>query len=132
MNTTDHTDIAYEWYNVSQIYADAAMIQAGDATYVPYMNNTYTWMSHMWDMSSSNGGYYSLANIDGSGSVGAKFADDNSLSGVVYLDACAVSTGRLQSDYLQSAIACANWLMISDQWDSTYGGGFWWNTVREK
>ncbi len=30
VNTTDQTNIAYEWYNVSQIYADAAMIQAGD------------------------------------------------------------------------------------------------------
>jgi hypothetical protein len=41
VNTTTQTGIAFEWYNVSQIYADAAMIARGDNNYLPYMNNTY-------------------------------------------------------------------------------------------
>ncbi|CAF1149127.1 unnamed protein product [Adineta steineri] len=131
VNTTDQTNTAYEWYSASQIYADAAMIQAGDTRYVPYMNNTYAWMNNMWDMSSSIGGYYSTANIDGTGSIGDKYADDNSLTGVVYLNAYDVSTGTERVNYLNSAKACANWLIYSDQWDSTYGGGFWWSTAKE-
>jgi uncharacterized protein YyaL (SSP411 family) len=131
VNTTTQTGIAYEWYNASQIYADAAMIQAGDIRYMSYMNNSYTWINNMWDRSSSNGGYYAAANVDGTGSGGDKYADDNSLTGNVYLDAYTVSTGATKADYLNSAIACANWLIHSGQWDSTYGGGFWWSTVRE-
>lgn len=131
VNTTDQTNIAYEWYNISQIYADAAMVQAGDTRYISYMNNSYDWMSNMWDRSSSNGGYYAAANVDGTGSGGDKYADDNSLTGNVYLDAYAISTGSMKANYLNSAIACAHWLMYSGQWDSAYGGGFWWSTVRE-
>ena len=131
VNTTTQTNIAYEWYNTSQIYADAAMVLAGDDRYISYMNNTYDWMSNMWDKSSSIGGYYSTANIDGSNSGGDKYADDNSLTGNVYLDAYAVSTGDRKTNYLNAAKSCANWLMYSGQWDSTYGGGFWWSTVRE-
>lgn len=131
VNTTTQTNIAYEWYNVSQIYADASMIQAGDTRYIPYMNNSYDWMNYMWDRSSSNGGYYASANVDGTGSEGDKYADDNSLNGNVYLDAYAVSTDAIKANYLNSAIACGHWLMYSGQWDSTYGGGFWWSTVRE-
>lgn len=131
VNTTTQTTNAYEWYNTSQIYADAAMVQAGDTRYLAFMNNSYAWMSNMWDASSSNGGYYANANVDGTGSGGDKYADDNSLTGVVYLDAYAVSTGDMKANYLNSAKSCANWLMYSGQWDSTYGGGFWWSTVRE-
>jgi hypothetical protein len=131
VNTTSETNVAYEWYNTSQIYADAAMIQAGDARYIPYMNNSYDWMNNMWDTSSGIGGYYAAANVDGTGSGGDKYADDNALTGVVYLDAYNISTGASKANYLNSAQACANWLMYSGQWDSTYGGGFWWSTVRE-
>ncbi|MGN6397828.1 MAG: glycoside hydrolase family 76 protein [Mucilaginibacter sp.] len=122
------TNSCYEWYNVSQIYADAAMIQAGDTRYNAYMNNSYSWMSHMWDSGSSIGGYFSSANTDGSGAGGDKYVDDNSLTGLAYLDAYAVTTGTTQTNYLNSAKAVANWLMNNGLWDSTYGGGFWWHS----
>ncbi|MDB4923364.1 glycoside hydrolase family 76 protein [Mucilaginibacter sp.] len=122
------TNSCYEWYNVSQIYADAAMIQAGDSRYASYMNNSYTWMNHMWDSSAPTGGYFSAANVDGSGAGGDKYVDDNSLSGLVYLDAYNVTTGTTQTNYLNSAKAVANWLMNSGLWDTTYGGGFWWHS----
>jgi hypothetical protein len=113
VNTTTQTTQAYEWYNISQIYADAAMVKAGDAAYLPYMNNTYTWMNNMWDFSSANGGYFAGANVNGTGAGGDKYTDDNALTGVAYLDAYAATTGTTQTNYLNSAIACANWLMNS-------------------
>lgn len=121
---------AYAWYNGSQIYADAAMTQEGDTRYAPYMNNTYAWMGNLWSYT-PDGGYYAAANIDGSGAGGDQYVDDNSLIGLAYLDAYQVSSGTQQTDYLNSAEAIANWLMQSGQWDSTYGGGFWWNTQKQ-
>jgi uncharacterized protein YyaL (SSP411 family) len=38
-----------------------------------------------------------------------------------------VSTGASRTNYLNSAVAIAHWLISSGQWDSTYGGGFWWS-----
>jgi uncharacterized protein YyaL (SSP411 family) len=131
VNNTTQTSTAFEWYNVSQIYADAAMIKIGASSYAPYMNNTFSWMSNMWNGTNANGGYYASANVNGTGASGDKYADDNALSGVVYLDAYAVTTGTTQANYLNAAKACANWLMNSGQWDNAYGGGFWWNTIKE-
>jgi uncharacterized protein YyaL (SSP411 family) len=50
------------------------------------------------------------------------------LTGVAYLAAYDVTTGTTQANYLAAAEGCANWLMNSGQWDSSLGGGFWWNT----
>lgn len=126
VNTT--TNSCYEWYNASQIYADAAFVSVGDSRYAAYMNNSYTWMGHMWNTGSSYGGYFSAANTDGSGAGGDQYVDDNALTGVTYLDAYAVTTGTTQTNYLNSAKAIANFLMNNGQWDTTYGGGFWWHT----
>jgi hypothetical protein len=124
---TPGTNIAYEWCCVSQIYADAVMTLYGDSRYVSYLNNSYGWMNNLWDNGSPVGGYFSTANIDGTGQRGGKYVDDNSLAGNVYLDCYAISTGVMRSNYLNSAVATANWLMFSGQWDGTYGGGFWWS-----
>ena len=127
-NNSTLNGTAYEWYNVSQIYADAAMVKIGQTSYLISMNNTYNWMAHLWDTGDPNGGYFAVANIDGTGAGGSKFVDDNALTGIIYLDAYDVTTGSYQAAYLASAVACANWLIKSGQWDSTFGGGFWWNT----
>jgi uncharacterized protein YyaL (SSP411 family) len=121
---------AYAWYNGSQIYADAVMTQEGDSRYAPYMNNTYVWMGNLW-ADTADAGYYAAANTNGSGAGGDQYVDDNSLIGLAYLDAYAVSSGTQQAEYLNSAEAIANWLMQSGQWDNTYGGGFWWNTQKQ-
>jgi len=118
---------AYEWYCVSQIYADQAMVLSGGTNYTAYMNNTYAWMNNMWDGGNPVGGYFAAANVDGSGKGGGKYVDDNSLSGNVYLDCYAVTSGVTRTNYLNSAIATANWLMNSGQWDNTFGGGLWWS-----
>jgi uncharacterized protein YyaL (SSP411 family) len=122
---------SYAWYDGSQIYADAAMINVeGDATYAPYMNGTYNWMGGLWDIHSSTGGYWASAGVDGSNPGGDQYVDDNSLIGLAYLDAYAATTGSQQAAYLGSAEAIANWLMQSGMWDSTFGGGFWWSTAK--
>jgi uncharacterized protein YyaL (SSP411 family) len=128
VNTSTNTNSAFEWYNVSQIYADAAMIEIGDSSYLKSMNATFKWMENMWDKSDLNGGYFAAANLDGSGAGGTKYVDDNSLTGMVYLEAYDVTTGADKAAYLNKAKACANWIIKSGLWDNFLGGGFWWNT----
>jgi uncharacterized protein YyaL (SSP411 family) len=92
------------------------------------MDATFVWMTGLWDKSDPNGGYFAFANLNGSGSSGTKYVDDNSLTGVAYLDAYDVSTGISKDNYLTAAKSCANWVIKSGLWDTTFGGGFWWNT----
>jgi uncharacterized protein YyaL (SSP411 family) len=130
VNTSTNTNSAFEWYNVSQIYADAAMIEIGDSSYLQSMNATFKWMENMWDKGDPDGGYFAFSNLDGSGALGTKYVDDNSLTGVVYLQAYDLTTGADQAAYLSKAEACANWIIKSGLWDTSFGGGFWWNTEK--
>src|SRR3569623_774724 len=41
VNTTTITTGAFEWFNASQIYADAAMVASGDQSYLADMNSTF-------------------------------------------------------------------------------------------
>lgn len=129
-NTTSHSNVAYEWYTVSQIYADAAMIGAGDAAYLTPMNKTFQWMENMWDKADPRGGYFAQANLDGSGAGGDKFVDDNGLTGMVFLEAYDLTTGADKQAYLDKAKACGDWIISSGLWDDIYGGGFWWSTAK--
>lgn len=122
---------AYEWYNASQIYADAAMVAVGEESYRASMDKTITWMSNMWDKNDPNGGYFAAANLDGSGAGGDKYVDDNGLTGMIYLEAYDITTGEKKEQYLNSARKCAHWLMNCGLWDDTYGGGFWWSTGKQ-
>ena len=128
VNTTTNINSAFEWYNVSQLYADAAMVALGDTSYFSYMNNTFKWLDNLWDKSDPYGGYFAFANLDGSGSGGIKYVDDNSLTGVIFLAAYDVTSGSIKQQYLDKAKACANWIINSGLWDNNLGGGFWWNT----
>ena len=130
VNTSSNTNSAFEWYNASQIYADAAMIEIGDSSYIPSMNATFEWMENMWDKSDPNGGYFAFSNLDGSGATGTKYVDDNSLTGMVYLQAYDVTKGADKDAYLTKAEACANWIINSGLWDTALDGGFWWNTEK--
>lgn len=127
---TPGSSTSYTWYNASQIDADAAMDVEGDTRFAPYMNNTYSWMNNVWESGSSTGGYFASANVSGSGAGGLQYVDDNSLTGIAYLDAYTATTGSEKAAYLASAEAVANWLMNSGQWDTICGGGFWWNTQK--
>jgi len=125
------SDTAYEWYCVSQMYADAAMAASGDSNYLQSMDKTYAWINHLWDIRNPGGGYFASADIKGCDAGGGKYVDDNSLAGNVYLDCYAVSSGAAKTNYLYSAMAAANWLMSSGEWDNTFGGGFWWDMNRK-
>lgn len=129
-NTTTHANNCYEWYNVSQIYADAAMVGIGQTKHLAYMNNTFKFMENMWDKKDLRGGYFASVNLDGSGAGGDKYVDDNALSGMVYLEAYEVTTGTDKQAYLAKAKACGDWLISSGLWDNVYGGGFYWNTLK--
>ncbi|RYU90977.1 hypothetical protein EWM62_07670 [Mucilaginibacter terrigena] len=129
-NTTTHSNNCFEWYNASQIYADAALVAAGDASALPYMNNTFKFMENFWDKADLRGGYFASVNLNGTGAAGDKYVDDNALTGMVYLEAYDITTGTDKQAYLDKAKACADWLINSDLWDTTYGGGFWWNTSK--
>src|SRR5947207_8958351 len=98
---------AYEWYCVSQIYADAAMVSSGDDRYLSYVQNGYAWMSNFWDTNNAGGGCFSTVNLDGTGRGGGKFVDDHSLTGNVYLDCYEVCTGGARSNHLDAAKAAA-------------------------
>ncbi|MCR8556266.1 glycoside hydrolase family 76 protein [Mucilaginibacter sp. BJC16-A38] len=128
-NTTTESSTSYEWYNASQIYADAAMVGIGKSAYATSMNKTFHWLDGMWDKGNVIGGYFAFSNLDGSGSSGTKYVDDNSLTGVVFLEAYEVSTdATTKAAYLTAAENTANWIINSGLWDNTFGGGFWWNT----
>lgn len=130
-NTTTEANSAYEWYNTSQIYADAAAVNpayGNDTRFRSWMDSTYNWMYHMWDFGSSIGGYFSAANLDGSGAGGDKYVDDAGVTINAYLDAYAVTSGTTQSNYLASAQSVANWMMNSGLWTTTDGGGFYQRT----
>lgn len=126
-NLTTHKNNSWQWYNISNVYAAAEMVRQGDSRYLAYMNNTYNFMGIMWDSSSRLGGYFSSVNLNGTNAGGDKFVDDNSLAGLIYLDSYRVPGGTQSSQYLNSAVAVANWLMNAGVWDYTYNGGFWWN-----
>jgi uncharacterized protein YyaL (SSP411 family) len=130
VNTTTNTTGAFEWYNASQLYADAAMVASGDQSYLASMNNTFNWLQNLWDKKDINGGFFAAANLDGSGAAGDKYIDDNSLTGVAFLAGYDVTTGTTQTQYLTAAENCAKWLMNSGLWDNTFGGGFWWSTQK--
>ena len=130
VNTTTKADQCHQWYNVSQIYADAALIKAGDESVLAYMNSTFRFMEGFWDKRNPSGGYFASVNLDGTGASGDKFVDDNALTGMVYLEAYEVTSGADKAAYLAKARACADWLINSGLWDNTYGGGFWWSTAK--
>ena len=129
-NTTSASNSAFEWYHVSQIYADAAMVAAGETAYATYMNNTFAWMDNMWDHNDPNGGYFAACNLNGSGAGGDKYVDDNGLTGMVYLEAYDITTGTQRDAYFNQAKACGDWIINSGLWDDTYEGGFWWSTAK--
>jgi len=131
VNTTTSVNSSYEWYNASQVYADAAMVEIGDSSYLPSMNACFKWMEGMWDKADPNGGYFAFSNPDGTGASGTKYVDDNALTGMVFLQAYDVTTGNDKPDYLNKAKACANWIINSGLWDNSLGGGFWWNTEKK-
>ncbi|QQL49985.1 glycoside hydrolase family 76 protein [Mucilaginibacter ginkgonis] len=128
VNTTTNTSGAYEWYVASQLYADAEMVELGDASIKTSLTNTLSYLQKLIDKSDINGGYFAAASLDGSTANGGKYVDDNALTGMAFLAAYDVSSGSDKDAFLSAAKGCAKWLINSSQWDTNFGGGFWWST----
>ena len=92
------------------------------------VGKSFLFLDRLWD--DRTGGYYPRANLTATEvDRGARYADDNSLTGLALLaTAEAAPNPALRERYLRAALRTADFLLQSGLWDDTFGGGFWWNT----
>ena len=136
-----------QWYVASQLWADAVLLRVAapptpDAEPVLdgwdpqdsrcYLDKGFVFLDRLWDYTSA--GYFPRANPVGTTvDTGVRFTDDNLIAGLALLD-----TARGTSDpyavrrYIHAARREADFLLSESTglWDTTFGGGFWWNTGR--
>src|SRR5215212_5660158 len=144
-------EIVDQWYVVSQLWADAALLAADDAN--PqlraatrasarqsraqtwnedearcHLDKGFVFLDRLWD--DDDGGYYPRSNANGSKITRkAQYADDNALAGLALLAAAdSADDGFTRDYYIYAAVQEAEYLQESGLWDDTFGGGFWWNT----
>jgi uncharacterized protein YyaL (SSP411 family) len=120
--------VADAWYVALQSSADATLVRLGAAEYRCEMDKALVYLERLW---APDGGYAPRADLDGtSPSPEEKFADDNALIGLTYLDAAAVTPDpNERARYLAAACRVATYLQQT-YWDDTFDGGFWWSTRR--
>ncbi len=114
------------WYVALQVSADADLVRLGATEYRCEMNKALVYLERLW---TPEGGYAPRADLDGAApSAEEKFADDNALIGLSYLDAADVTTDpALRARYVAAAARAAAYLQQT-HWDDTFGGGLWWST----
>jgi hypothetical protein len=144
-------EIVDQWYVVSQLWADAALLAADSDN--PklraevrsanrqarsqqwdedearcHVDKGFVFLDRLWD--DDEGGYYPRSNQNGSKiSNKAQYADDNALAGLALLAAAESADDGFSRDYYAyAAIQEAQYLQESGLWDDTFGGGFWWST----
>jgi hypothetical protein len=145
-------EIVDQWYVVSQLWADAALLSmdpkllrvrpatsgaARTTTQPPqwdagearcHLDKGFVFLDRLWD--DDDGGYYPRSNTSG-GKIARKtqYADDNALAGLALLAAAdAAEDDYSRGYYVYAAIQEAEYLAESGLWDDTFGGGFWWST----
>jgi hypothetical protein len=144
-------DIVDQWYVVSQLWADAALLAAdGDNPRLRaevrsanrqargqqwdeddarcHLDKGFVFLDRLWD--DDDGGYYPRSNQNGSKiSSKTQYADDNALAGLALLAAAESAADGFSRDYyVYAAVQEAEYLQESGLWDDTFGGGFWWST----
>jgi len=138
---------ADQWYVASQLWADAVLLrvasrQTGDGEPLVagwdaqdthcYLDKGFVFLDRLWDYTSA--GYFARANPVGADvDRGARFTDDNLIAGLALLDAARASSDDYAvRRYVHAARREADFLLLESTglWDSTFGGGFWWNTGR--
>ncbi len=138
---------ADHWYVASQLWADAVLLrvasrQTGDGEPLVagwdaqdthcYLDKGFVFLDRLWDYTSA--GYFARANPVGADvDRGARFTDDNLIAGLALLDAARASSDDYAvRRYVHAARREADFLLLESTglWDSTFGGGFWWNTGR--
>jgi hypothetical protein len=137
-------ELVDQWYVASQLWADALMLTgSGDPTaaepVVPgwdptdtrcYLDKGFVFLDRLWDYTSA--GYFPRANPVGTTVENkVRFTDDNLIAGLALLDTARTTTDPLAvRRYIHAAQREADFLQGSGLWDTTFGGGFWWNTGR--
>jgi hypothetical protein len=138
---------ADQWYVASQLWADAVLLdvasrQTGNGDSLTsgwdardtqcYLEKGFVFLDRLWDYTSA--GYFPRANpVGGDVDRGARFTDDNLIAGLALLDAARASSDDYAvRRYVHAARREADFLLLESTglWDSTFGGGFWWNTGR--
>jgi hypothetical protein len=133
-----------QWYVASQLWSDALLLNVGQRAelsttidWTPqdtrcYLDKGFIFLDRLWDYSSA--GYFPRSNPVGTMvDSGPRYADDNLIAGLALLET-AVTTADpdTQERYIHAARREADFLLTesSGLWDTTFGGGFWWNTGR--
>ncbi len=143
--------IVDQWYVASQLWADALLL----ATAAPnepntvneppaplpnwdaqdtrcYVDKGFVFLDRLWDYTSA--GYFPRANPVGTAVENAvRFTDDNLIAGLALLETARTTTdASALRRYIHAAQREADFLQQESTglWDTTFGGGFWWNTGR--
>jgi hypothetical protein len=131
-------EITDQWYVASQLWADAVLLEAGQglADWDPgdtrcQIDKGFVFLDRLWDY--ANSGYFARANPVGTRvEVSPRFTDDNLVAGLALLATARTTTTEPLSSarYVHAAQREADFLLReSGLWDTTFGGGFWWNTT---
>jgi hypothetical protein len=135
-------EIVDQWYVASQLWADAALLEVSGhsvAGVIPnwdpddtrcYIDKGFVFLDRLWDY--ANSGYFPRSNPVGTSVESApRYTDDNLIAGLALLQTAATTTDPLAvRRYVHAAQREADFLQASNLWDTTFGGGFWWNTGR--
>src|SRR5919202_2862425 len=137
-------ELVDQWYVASQLWADALLLvgpeeqpsaQPAIAGWDPidtrcYLDKGFVFLDRLWDYTSA--GYFTRANPVGTSVENkVRFTDDNLIAGLALLDTARTTTDPLAvRRYIHAAQREADFLQGSGLWDTTFGGGFWWNTGR--
>ena len=137
-------ELVDQWYVASQLWADALLLvgpnqqpgaQPDIAGWDPidtrcYLDKGFVFLDRLWDFTSA--GYFPRANPVGTSVENkVRFTDDNLIAGLALLDTARTTTDPLAvRRYIHAAQREADFLQGSGLWDTTFGGGFWWNTGR--
>jgi uncharacterized protein YyaL (SSP411 family) len=120
------------WHSSQQIRADLAVASVSQTRDRCWINREIAALDMLWDAVAPNGGFFARATWDGDvGLRPDKYVDDNALAGLALAEAALDSPSRnKRAALVKRARATADYLIESGLWDETFGGGFWWNTLR--
>jgi glycosyl hydrolase family 76 len=128
-------EITDQWYVASQLWADALLLESPPPEVDVedsrcYLDKGFIFLDRLWDYTGA--GYFPRSNPVGTTVENApRFTDDNLIAGLALLETAKTTTDPfVQRRYIHAAQREADFLLGSGLWDTTFGGGFWWNTGR--
>jgi hypothetical protein len=117
------------WYDASQMLAESALLRAGAEDDDCVLEKTAAFVQRL---ERQGGGFYPREDLSSrTPTTRDVFTDDNALIGLALLEARDhADTPAERKTLLTLAQSAARVLTDAGVWDDTFGGGFWWNTVR--